>query len=185
MQASGDNECVYLVDARDRIRSVGPGWVGFAKANSAPELTPEAVVGRSLWDFVAGLEVRHLYRILLEKVRSLRRRVAVPFRCDAPDLRRFVELVMLPSDGRDVEFRVRILRQEPRAFVRLLDASAPRSDELLRICSWCKRVLLPGEEPMEVEDAVARLDLFDRRELPGLTHTICPACERQLEERSE
>ena len=177
-------ECRYSIDSRDRIRRVGADWNLFAETNRAHQLAhPGAVLGRRLWDFFAGASVRQLNQLLGEQVRREQRGVVVPIRCDSPDRRRFMELRIEPAPEGGLDFCARVVREEPRPAVALLDLRYRRSDELLRICSWCKRVLL-DDELVEVEEAVRRLGLFGRRELPDLTHTICGPCDEVLERKA-
>jgi hypothetical protein len=68
-----------------------------------------------------------------------------------------------------------VVREESRATVRLLDPVHPRTGEALLACSWCRKVYVAGRW-VEVEYAVEMLRLFERTELPPLTHGICPAC---------
>jgi hypothetical protein len=73
-----------------------------------------------------------------------------------------------------VEFKGRVLRQEFREQMKLLDMSVDRSGEFLQICSWCKRVNLPESSWVEAEEAIRALDLFGSYKLPQLTHGVCP-----------
>ena len=67
-------------------------------------------------------------------------------------------------------------RVEARPPMPLLEPAAARSEEYVTVCSWCKKVELPGATWVEVEEAVEHLRLFDRAVLPQLTHGICPTC---------
>jgi hypothetical protein len=87
-----------------------------------------------------------------------------------------MEMEIFPLNHELIGFRSCILKEEPREPVALLDPVAVRSDELVKICSWCKRVQLDHSEWVEVEEAVARLGLFHANQLPGLTHGMCPSC---------
>src|SRR5262249_54871616 len=80
---SDEGTIVYRIDRGDVIAEVGGAWLAFALANYAPELAPEKVVGRPLWDFVVGPTTRQLYRDLLARARS-GRAARFPFRCDGP-----------------------------------------------------------------------------------------------------
>ena len=51
---------VYCIDGRDRIVFMNEASHAFAKANGAPQLT-RGVIGRSLWDFISGRELRTLW----------------------------------------------------------------------------------------------------------------------------
>jgi hypothetical protein len=78
------------------------------------------------------------------------------------------------ADG-SVEFRTRVLAEDEREPQPLLDPRQPRSADLVRICSWCKKVDL-GDRWAEVEEAVERLGLFALARLPDLSHGMCDGC---------
>jgi hypothetical protein len=67
-------------------------------------------------------------------------------------------------------------RDEPQP---LLDPEVPRGGETLVMCGWCDRFEVGGEW-VEVEEAARRLELFNRPELPPLSHGICPDCNELL-----
>lgn len=167
---------VYEVDRADRLRDVSPEWVEFAKENDAKGLN-HSVLGESLWPYVGGEATRHVYQQLFFQVRKDGRERTVPFRCDSPRTRRFMELTIRRIDGGALQVRSVLLREEPRDAVPLLDVSAKRSGELLRMCAWCKKVEV-GDEWLEVEEAIAALDLFGAPEVPSISHAMCPECER-------
>jgi hypothetical protein len=75
-----------------------------------------------------------------------------------------------------VEFESRIVRQELREHVRLMNPSVERGKRFVSICGWCKKIALPNGQWVEVEEAVRVLNLFDEPQLPTLTHGICGEC---------
>ena len=160
---------------------VSPEWVEFACENGAAHLQPDAVMGRPIWEFILGAEVRHLYRLLFAKARTEKRRVTIPFRCDGPHLRRHMRLNLVLLDDGSLEFVSELLRVERRPAVTMLDATAIRSDEFMTMCAWCKRVPLEADEWVEVEQAIERLDLFGPAAPPTITHGICPDCASSIE----
>ena len=167
---------VYHIDQRDRIASVDDAWRAFAVENGAPQLAGDAVIGQLLLSYITDAETSHLYQVLLQKLRKTGVPIRVPFRCDAPALRRFMELEMAADDAGGVRFTGRLLRLERRAPVNLLDPALQRGESLLRMCSWCKRIDVGGGVWLEVEDAIARLHLFDAAPLPQISHGMCDAC---------
>ncbi len=167
---------VYQIDQWDRIGFANQEWFDFARENQAMALEPGAVIGSSLWDHIADDETRHLFRIVLRKVRDTGKPVVLPFRCDSADRRRFMEMKIIPMSNRNIGFSSRILRQEPREGVRLLETEAARTDEFLVMCGWCKKVFLPENRWAEVEEAVRVLQLFDAPRLPMISHAICNDC---------
>ena len=167
---------VYRVDAQDRVVFANAEWFDFARENSAVALKSDFVVGTSLWDFICHSETKHLFKILLQQVRATGKSVTLPYRCDSPDCRRFMELRIARLDYLGVEFQSRILRQEQRARVRLMADEVERTDALLTMCGWCKKVALPDDRWVEVEKAVNVLQLFDAPRLPRISHGICQEC---------
>lgn len=167
---------LYEVDAGGRITSVSGGWDAFARENDAPRLAGGAVLGRPLLEFVSEPATAHLYAEILRRVRR-GARVVLPFRCDGPGVRRSMELALSPLPGGAVRFEATLLAAERRPPVPLLDAAAPRTEGLLPMCAWCRRIPL-GAAWVEVEAAVAALRLFESAAVPRITHGICPDCSR-------
>lgn len=179
---------VYCIDAENRLSFVAADWLRFARDNEAKDLSTENVQGKPLFDFVADPETQHLYKAMIDKVRRTHARVIVPFRCDSPDMRRFMVLHIspLPDDG--VRFEGKLVRVERREPVALLDSTTERSEAILVSCSWCKRIQV-GKAWLEVEEAIRRLGLFDQNPLPQISHGICGGCmetfDRELEPQTQ
>jgi hypothetical protein len=168
---------IYRINQSNAIFFVNDAWLDFAQENQAFELNSDAVLSKSLWSFVSGLETQHLYGVMLDKVRTGQAPIKVPFRCDGPECRRYMELKIFPLPYKGLEFRSRILKIEPRDSVKVLDMSVDRSSDFIRMCSWCKKVYT-GELLgwVEVEKAMQILDLFSAVKLPHITHGMCPDC---------
>jgi len=163
----------YAIDEEDRLIRLDDGYYRFAEENGWEEVSLS--LGRSLWDFVAGEDVKRLQRLLLRRIRDEARSVELACRCDGPETTREMEVrIAATSTGRGVLFSARIRsedeRDEPQ---RLLDPEAPRGSDRLPMCAWCDRFEVE-DEWIEVEEAAKRLELFRRSELPSLDHTICP-----------
>jgi hypothetical protein len=177
----------YCVTQRDEIAWVSDSWLAFAVANEAPELTPERISNRSLWDFVADPTTAHLYEQILARVRR-NELVRFNFRCDSPSLRRLMEMKIRLRPDRLVEFATRVLRVEERSPVMLLSRSSPRSERRLGACGWCSRIKLDEERWVGAETVVRELRLFEQERLPQLAHGICVTClaaiRRDLERSS-
>ncbi len=170
----------YAIDADDAVVSVGPEWLAFAQENQASSLTEATVVGRSLFDFMSGEETKRLYRLVFDRVRYERENVLIPFRCDGPKVRRFMELQISPGRLGGIEFGGRVVREEARQEVRLFDPSVDRSRESVSVCAWCKHVQVENGQWLEVEAAVSALSLFESLQLPGITQGVCEACEKKM-----
>jgi hypothetical protein len=168
----------YAIDDEDRLIRLDRGFYEFAEDNGWNEAGSS--LGRSLWDFVAGDDVRKLQRLLLRRVRDEKRDVRLPFRCDGPGLRREMDLrIVADRSGRVVMFSGRLLSEEARPIQTLLDTRRPHGSDRVDMCAWCDRFEIDGEW-VEVEEAAKRLELFRHSELPRLDHGICPECNRSL-----
>lgn len=169
----------YAIDEEDRLIRVDDGFYSFAEENGWKGAG--AVLGRSLWDFVAGHDVKKVQRLLLRRIREGVREIELPFRCDSALVRREMDIrIAADRTGRVVLFSARLCAERPREEPQpLLDPSYPREDDFLRMCAWCDRFLVKGEW-VEVEEAAKRLELFRRAELPMLDHGICPQCNGTL-----
>lgn len=171
--------CSYDLDQQLVITGLGPGWDQFAFENAAAELASPAPIGQPLMKFIADATTVHLYELLFERVARDKRPISVPIRCDAPGLRRHLQLTVSarPIGGYRVE--TSLIRAELRQPVGLLAAHVARRDDHLVMCGWCKRVHVE-QRWLEVEHAVATLGLFERELLPQVTHGICDACQTFL-----
>lgn len=168
----------YAIDDQDRLIKVDDGYYGFAEENGWEGAGDS--LGRSLWDFVAGDELRKVQRLLLRRIRDEVREVDLPVRCDGPEVRREMQMrIVAHSSGRTVLFAARVKSEQTREPQPVLDPSAPRGEETLEMCGWCDRFLVDGEW-VEVEEAAKRLDLFRQSELPQISHGICPRCRSML-----
>jgi len=170
----------YVIDGNGFIISTGEGWDRFASANDAPELTLGAVLGHPLLDFISDLETRYFYKVIIGKVRSMDKSVTLPFRCDSPELRRYMEMDIAPAGGGEVRFACRLLRKVEREPLELIRAADRHSEEFLHMCSWFKKVMISEGEWTEPEDAITRMALFQAALLPRITHITCPDCSVEV-----
>jgi hypothetical protein len=170
----------YAIDDQDRLIRVDDGYYRFAAENGWEGAGDS--LGRSIWDFVAGYEVKKLQRLLLRRIRQGVRDVELTCRCDGPDVTREMDIrIAADKTGRVVLFSARLRAEEEREEPQpVLDPDAPRDEgDFLPMCAWCDRFLVDGEW-LEVEEAAKRLELFRRRKMPELDHGVCPACSGRL-----
>ena len=170
---------IYRIDARGRLVWINDAWLEFAAENDWP-VNRDDVIGRPLMHFIADEHLRYLYGLLIGRLRAGRGPLRFRYRCDAPDARRHMEMLMLyDQTEREIEFQSSVLRIERRLHQDLLCTRLPSDPQQLGICSCCKRVDLGGEWA-EVEDAVLQLRLFDRESLPRTRHCVCPRCAQDM-----
>lgn len=172
---------IHRIDDQDRIIFVNNDWLSFAMENGAPHLTESAVTGKSIWDFITGWPVKHLYLLLINRVRRTPElKVTIPVRCDSPTLRRFMELdVSSPGQG-IVEFKTRIVRLERRDRAVLSPRPPQTPSGPLLMCSICSRVQTSNMEWLEIDEAIRRYELFSGGNLAQLSHGVCRSCKRSF-----
>ena len=184
----------YLLDLEDRIAAYGrPNWERFARGNDAPELLdPDRVLGRRLFDFVQGEEVRDVYARILKDIRSgAAESVTIPFRCDSPRLRRELRMSIAPvlrgPDQIGCLFCSTAIAEDERPPIDLYDFkalaeawAAHTQRPLVAMCSFCQRVRSgeTGEEWAEAEDYYRA----GGTSAVAISHGVCPACVSKVED---
>ena len=129
----------YIIDEIDHIVEVGGDWDEFASKNNGETILKENVESNEIWHFIKDSGVRYLYRVMIEKIRKLGGRIEFPFRCDSCVVRRFMKLEIEPYPNDTVRFVSTVLNEEERPRIDMMDPALPKSDEIVRICSWCKK----------------------------------------------
>jgi len=175
-------EFVHRIDAEGRICFVNSAWLAFAEENDWG-LGAAQVLGSELMASITDAPTRHLYSLLIQRIRNSSRTTGFNYRCDSPECRRLMEMRMYYDQARkQVEFRSHTLLIERREPMALLNATRTNhTDDILSVCSWCKAVLA-DQAWLEVEQAVMRLRLFAADALPRISHGICPTCSERLSE---
>ena len=168
---------IYQIDRADTIVTVSDNWYAFAEANAwGGFFQPEDVVGRKLWDFIQDRETRHLYQELFRRVRVGIPSRTIPFRCDSPNERRYLELLIKALPDEQIEITSKIIRTEPRSPISLLDTVTSRSTDFVTVCSMCKKIKVAPGRWTEIEEGLGHLRLFEADEMPQLTHGLCQLC---------
>ncbi|HEY5807465.1 MAG TPA: PAS domain-containing protein [Povalibacter sp.] len=180
MNPSADTRPVHTIDARNRVVAVNAAWLEFMRSLVSSDLTPEAVIGRPVWDFVRGVQVRQLWEILFERVRAVGAPVFVPMRADTATLRRVMDVELHPLPEGAIRQVFECVWTESRAAIALLDASYPRNDVSLQCCAWCNRIQVRMGAWEEIEDAVLTLRIEATESLPEVKQAVCSGCKQSL-----
>ena len=177
MQMKDPRRFIYRLDSEDRIVFVNDDWIDFAIENGLAGLTRENVVGKSLWELIGDRSIQQLYKTFFARLRIVEKTRRIPYRCDSPDCRRFMEMEIFSNGTGELELVNRIVKLEPRDTVDLLDQTAKRNQAFLGICSVCKKIRLRENQWYEIEDALAILGLARNGEpYPQLSHSLCNRC---------
>lgn len=100
MDGAMETEFIYRIDSRNHVVFVNEPWLRFAEANMQGPVSTDRFLNRSLFDFISGAETKHLYDILLQRIREGDFSVTLPFRCDSPALKRYMTMtISKQTDG--------------------------------------------------------------------------------------
>lgn len=169
----------YWLDRDDNIVKVGGAWDRFARENDGPDARADAVVGRPIWDFVSGDTARMWLESLLGYTRLHGKAVSRNYRCDSPEVRRFLSMNVSREDRHHlrVEHVVEAIEPRDRA-VGIVAATARTAHTRLR-CSICGRIK-GGDTWCEPDDPT----LADQPGAPrnGFTviYSVCAECQMLL-----
>jgi hypothetical protein len=180
MMMSPAKQWWYELDGVDRVTAVCNEWDAFALENDGSSSLAAAVVGRSLWDFVAGRETAHLLGRIMRAVRTTGRPVETPFRCDGPGVERHMLFRATALESGCLRITTRLVREAPLDPAAPPAGAAPELGELISMCSWCNRIRVQ-DGWAEVAEAVARLALFSSAAMPAITHGMCSECLAAME----
>lgn len=179
----------YAIDSNDAIDFVNEDWDVFAERNSGGRVLGDKILGRSIWDFLDDAHTCEFYRIMLEQVRGGRGPIQFGFRCDSDTERRFLRMNIARSNDLRVEFTVTPIALQTRPAISLLDEDAEHLDQMVTVCSWCKRVRCADGTWLDIEDAMPLVRPFSSNKVPHITHGMCADClateTRVLDEHAE
>jgi len=180
MNLSADPRPVHTLDASNRIVAVNSAWLEFMRSMVMTDLSHDQVLGRPVWDFVRGSQVRQMWEVLFERVRAVGAPVFVPMRADTPSLRRVLDVELHPLTERSIRQVFECVWTEERPAMVLLDASYPRNENSLLCCHWCNRIQVRLGTWEEIEDAQLSLRIEAAQALPALTQSVCGGCKQSL-----
>ena len=161
----------YVLDHRDRIISVGEAWDHFADENGGMNVSSKDVIGRPLWDFVAGDTTRMWLETLFGSARLCGRTIERPYRCDSPNLKRFMQMRIGFEQGGILRIEHKILATEKRSAPVHFQYRAKALRNTRQRCSICGRVKNGNwHEPIEANAEVPAVIL--------VVYTVCEDCRR-------
>lgn len=166
------NASWYVLDADDRVIDVCPEWdMASLSRGGGAGVMREQVIGQPLGKFVSGDTTRQLLAAQAQAVRLTGRARRVPYRCDAPDLLRRMEMLLQPlGDGKVRVEHVLLATQAIPGGFDVQAAPAGRSPRLWR-CSMCLRLRQGGSDEWMTPETLP----------PGrveVHYTVCPGCSR-------
>ncbi len=169
-----------VLDARNRVALVNGAWLRIMCARADDVDAAAFLIDRPFQDFISGTQVRQVWEILFERVRTAGAPIFIPMRADTAILQRVWDLELHPLPERGLRIVAHFAWSQERPAIRLLDPAAARSDESLPHCAWCNRSQVRLGTWEEVEDAQVTLRLDTSRPLPLLLAAVCNGCKQSL-----
>jgi hypothetical protein len=170
------NSLIYKVDHDDVVSEVSSGWDDFARLNNGIEACREYIIGRPIYNCIAGSEVESFYQQVFDKTRSSGVPISVPFRCDSPSDKRFLNLTVTDYGKGVLECNSKTLAVVPRAEpIEVMLVSGGVSAAALYMCGVCKAVHLRANLWRELDTVSSLIDPGSLRKRP-FVQTICPSC---------
>ena len=170
----------YCLDEADVIVSVDHWWLAFAQENNVAGLNETSVVGQVLWEFISDEPTQALYKEIHGHVRRSGNSITVPFRCDSPTLKRYMQLSISNRDAGQLLYESTLIRAVPQRRLAVLDPEQKRSNDFLTMCSFCKRSLIEPSGWLDMENIALKLRLYEEQTVPELRYTVCPECADQV-----
>ena len=155
---------IYSIDSDNLIVEVNTGWDHFLLQNNDADST--AVVGRSILDFISGKVTKQFWIKQFNLVRE-RGTASIEYRCDAPDLKRWMRMNLRLLDDNRVQITNELLAYEKRTRpIHFLPASQRGRQTAIR-CSLCNKLKSTESwfEPDELHDQTGTFHV---------TYGICP-----------
>jgi len=177
---SKNDDIVYRLDENNRIVHCNSAWNQFAVDNEGSELVFNEIKSQSLWDHIHDSETVHIHEKLLERAKKLNKPLVLPFRCDSENVRRYLEMHIVPLEQGGIEYRCRTIREEERDLKGISIKHQAAGGDVLRMCSWCNRIHVADEDWCELEDAIVKLNIFSASKVVPITHGICESCFKKL-----
>ena len=171
----------YEIDGLGRIVSVSPSFEQHAVENNCPELRQNEIVGKVLWHFISDRHTTLMHELIVSVAHARKKSIVWRFRCDSADWYRVMESVVEPLENGHTRYTNRYVTQISRPAVGLLDPNQSRSDEFVRVCSWCKGVI-QGKHVVTIEYMNENFSLRRDKALPQLVHGMCHDCYDQQSE---
>lgn len=165
----------YLLDQDNVIIAIAGPWEAFAAGNDGKQLSIHAVIGQPLLHFISGKVTKRCWLDVFCRVREQQQPVSIKYRCDAPDLKRFMCMCIVPEQQGQLRLINQLLRQEPVAKVIKIQCAPQRTKHSCMRCSICNKVALQGvwQETEEIKDMPRQAGLL-------VTYGVCPDCKELL-----
>ncbi len=164
----------YSINNNDIITEVNTDFIEFGKENAQGKFVPETWIGVDLFTSMVDFHSRFLHQLMLQRVRVRRKTLRYRYRCDSPNIARFMIMNIIPEGRNAVKYEniVEDVVLMPNVFqFQFLSGSE------VKRCSFCNSMYVNGNwyDPVH----------FNGKRAVNLVHyveyTVCDTCFKRLE----
>lgn len=162
---------IYRLDRKERIISVSGPWDRFARENGGVHIFEDEIKGRSIWEFITGDATRMWLDTLLGFARIQNEKIQRPYRCDSPDLIRYMQMTITPEENGILRTDHTLVSQQKRLNPLYTFHESTSDSKISRIrCSICGRIGngMAWEEPHTKHTVGSNRIVVD--------YTVCSEC---------
>jgi len=170
---------LYKLDSRNRIIAIGGSWDDFADENGGVEISAQDVIGRQIEDYIKGDITTMWVNSIFQYARILGKTVERPYRCDSPDLKRFMRMRVVPEQGGAVlSIEHELISTEQRSAPLHIRYGTNIINGVKLKCSVCGRLNIDGWNEPQGCHAGTSGEIV-------VVYTVCEDCYRLIPVTSE
>lgn len=166
---------IYTLDQKQRIIGLDGPWDEFYQENGGAGLSFTEIEGQSIFRYVTGDHTRMWLQSIIQLVMAGGKPVERPYRCDSPEMRRYMQMRVVPAGPGTMTFEHHLLSMEPREKTVDIHYGGVFTRKDLRMrCSVCGRIRLEGRwlEP--------ELGVSGNGNKVMVTYTVCESCSEAV-----
>jgi len=169
-----DTTTSYWLDNQDRIIEVSSTWDVFAKENNGESVFSENIIGKSLKNYIKSDETRMFTELLLNKARLLNITVERQYRCDSPDVKRFMKMLIIPEEYNVLRVNHYVLKIEPHSIKLNFMYANDQKIKFMKRCSICNKVHFENKWLEGDSNEVSKY--IRENNLIHVLYTVCEVC---------
>jgi hypothetical protein len=162
-------DLTYGLNAENRIVATSETWDSYALSHEGSECVSRLILYRSIWDFIAGEEMREFLGSVFEECRSREQDFSTLSRSNGPSEQRLLQMTVRPGTLGTIFVHHELIATSCKPSNEPVNLARHRS---LQQCSICERIRI-GENWISLQ-AVPNSRMFPR------SHTVCPSCKAKL-----
>jgi hypothetical protein len=109
-----DRKTSYWLDKEDKIVKVCSNWDHFALNNEGEDVLGYKISSKPIWNYISGDISKMWLRALIDLCRLTEKTIERPYRCDSPELRRYLKMKISIEEGNLLRFDHIVERLEDR-----------------------------------------------------------------------